>query len=134
MRIFQPDRVFLGSFVERMAPLFHGRVIDIGGGNRRYANLFTHCTYETMDIDASQHPDHTGSIEKLPFENSTLDGVICTQVLGDVQNPPEAMSEIARVLKSGGKLILTESLFNEEHDLPHDYWRFTEQAYRLLQL
>ncbi len=132
MRIFQPDRVLLASFVERMAPRMHGTVIDVGGGNRRYANLFTHCTYKTVDHDPAQHPDYVASIDLLPLPDTSVDGILCTQVLGDVEDPKKAIEEMARVLKSGGKLLLTESLFNEEHDMPHDYWRFTEEAYRFL--
>lgn len=133
MIIFQPDRELLRRFVAAHAPAMRGRILDIGGGNRRYATLFTHATsFEVADIDPAQNPDIVASAESLPMENATYDGILCTQVLGDVWDVPRAVAEMIRVLKPGGLLLLTESLLNEEHDAPRDFWRFTQEALRKL--
>lgn len=133
MMIFQPDRHLLKRFVAKHAPMFRGSMLDIGGGNKRYASLFAHCdSYRTIDVNEAEKPDIVGSIEHIPVQDDTIDGVICTQVLGDVWNTQKAIAEMVRILKPGGLLLITESLFNEEHDAPYDYWRFTQHAFRKL--
>ncbi len=46
-----------------------------------------------------------GTGEKLPFQNSTFDVVFCCDVLEHVRDLPVVISEISRVLKSGGIFI-----------------------------
>ncbi|MBI4129252.1 class I SAM-dependent methyltransferase [Candidatus Peregrinibacteria bacterium] len=133
MLIFQPDRELLHRFVAKHAPTMRGKILDIGGGNRRYASLFTNAaSFETLDIDPLQKPDIVASVESLPIADATYDGLLCTQVLGDVWDIRRAIGEMVRVLKPGGFLLITESLFNEEHDAPQDFWRFTQYALRKL--
>jgi hypothetical protein len=47
-------------------------------------------------------------------------------------DPVTAFQESARVLRQGGYLVHTTCFFNEIHQKPHDYWRFTPMALRLL--
>jgi malonyl-CoA O-methyltransferase len=47
-------------------------------------------------------------LERLPFEDVSFDVVLCTLVLGHVQHLISAMSELARVLRSGGTLIISD--------------------------
>ncbi|CUS98380.1 class I SAM-dependent methyltransferase [Candidatus Chrysopegis kryptomonas] len=48
------------------------------------------------------------SAEALPFEDEKFDTVFATFVFCEVNNPEKGFSEILRVLKSGGRLILLE--------------------------
>ncbi len=45
--------------------------------------------------------------EKLPFKNSTFDKIICSEVLEHVDDDAKAIREMHRVLKAGGKVIIT---------------------------
>jgi len=133
MIIFQPDRHLLRKFVATHANKLSGFVIDIGAGKKRYAHLFSHCEkYQTLDTDPETNPDIAAPIENIPLEDASVDGIICTQVLGDIWDVQKAIDEMLRVLKPGGMILITESLLNEEHDEPHDYWRFTEFTWKKL--
>ena len=133
MIIYQPDRHLLKNFVSKHAKTFHGSVLDVGGGPIRYKHLFDHCdAYTTLDISPETKPDIVASADNMPIEDNSYDGIICSQVLGDVWNVKKAVAEMIRILKPGGVLLITESLFNEQHDEPHDYWRFTEFAWQKL--
>jgi SAM-dependent methyltransferase len=46
--------------------------------------------------------------EKLPFEDDSFDTVVCTLVLCTVEDPEQALSEVARVLRPGGQLLFLE--------------------------
>lgn len=132
MVIFQPDRHLLLAFMKKHAKSLQGSVLDVGGGPRRYAALFKHCDYKTLDVEESYKPNIISSAEEIPLNDASLDGIICSQMLGDVWDVKKAITEIARTLKKGGKIIITESLLSEEHDVPHDYWRFTKYTWKKL--
>lgn len=51
-----------------------------------------------------------GDARRLPFEESVFDLVFLVTVLGEVPDPGAAMHEMARVLKPGGRLSVTEQL------------------------
>ena len=48
-----------------------------------------------------------GNINDIPFEDSSLDAVICSEVLEHVDSPSESVKELVRVLKPGGVMALS---------------------------
>jgi len=46
------------------------------------------------------------SMEKLPFKNNQFDLILCYETIEHVRNPKKVISEMRRVLKKKGKLIL----------------------------
>ena len=47
-------------------------------------------------------------------------------------SPNKVIKEFARIIKSGGIVLLSESFMNEIHGEPYDYWRFTPYSMRQL--
>jgi SAM-dependent methyltransferase len=47
------------------------------------------------------------NVESLPFEDESFDVVLCTQVLEHLLSPAEGVRELARVLRPGGRLLLS---------------------------
>ena len=119
--------------IKRHAHFIKGRVLDIGAGHYpRYRDLFKCDEYVKMDIEAREGVDLVGKIENISVPDNSFDSIVCTQVLGDVYDLRQAFGEMFRVLKPGGYLLVTESLFDPLHDEPHDYWRFTRNSFRRL--
>ena len=66
-----------------------------------------------------------GEAENLPVESGAVDYVFANMYLHHVESPPEAIREMARILKPLGRLIITDA---DEHDFEflreehHDRW------------
>ena len=50
----------------------------------------------------------TGETESLPLDDRSVDDVFANMVLHHVESPPAAIREMARILKPGGKLVITD--------------------------
>ena len=109
-------------------------VLDIGAGkvstNHSYTEYFPN--RHTVDVDPKRLPDTVADVHQLPFQDGSYDVVLATEVLEHCHTPPRALSEMVRVLKSRGTLILTTRFVYPLHDIPHDYYRFTEYGLRHL--
>ena len=116
--------------VQSLAPELRGRVLDVGCGSRPYERLVTAREYVGLELDTpenrrTKNADVFYDGRKLPFEDASFDAVICNQVLEHVFEPDAFVSEIARVLRSGGRLLLTVPFVWDEHEQPRDYGRYS---------
>jgi len=108
-----------------------GRVIDIGCGLQPYRALLGPGVTEYVGVDREHeltNPTVVGSAEALPFPDESFDVALSTQVLEHVPEPYRALGEAVRVLKKGGRLILTVPGVWPTHEAPHDFWRFTRHG------
>jgi ubiquinone/menaquinone biosynthesis C-methylase UbiE len=55
-----------------------------------------------------------GDATRLPYEDASVDAVILTAVLGEIPDSVDALREIRRVLRPGGRLVVGE-LFGDPH-------------------
>jgi SAM-dependent methyltransferase len=70
-------------------------------------------------------PDVFADGARLPFRDASFDTVVLLEVLEHVADAPAVLDEIARVLKPGGRLLLSVPFLYPLHDAPHDYRRYT---------
>ena len=54
---------------------------------------------------------------KIPLENSSVDFIVCLAVLEHIDNPKLILQDMLRVLKSGGKAIITTPTPSAKHIL-----------------
>lgn len=106
------------------------KVLDIGCGAGPYKEFFPNRF--TLDIDPEKNPDVVGDIHTIPLEDNSYECILCTEVLEHVRDPKLAVSELYRVLKPGGKIIVSTPFVYPLHQVPHDYWRFTKYGLRNL--
>lgn len=128
MVIAQPERVLLHAQMVRYGSLLRGELLDVGSGRfNRYRVCCPNATsWKTLDVDDRWKPDYVGSVESMPLPDASVDSVLCTQVLEHVAHPVQAVAEIFRVLKPGGAALITVPQWNELHEEPHDYFRYTK--------
>lgn len=109
------------------------KVMDFGCGEAPYYSLFKGAEYVGVDVAVSGHSSDKKNAdiyydEKLPFENDTFMYVVATQCLEHIQNTDSTLAELNRVMKKGGKLIITVPMVWNDHELPYDYYRFTQEG------
>ena len=109
---------------EHLGSLRGKRVLDVGCGKGRFARVFKQQEPEAefWGIDISEEmlrfvpPGiHTraGSMTQLPFENSFFDGAYATESLEHAIEIENAVSEMCRVVKPGGRIAIIDK--NAEH-------------------
>lgn len=106
------------------------QLLDVGCGTKPYQNLFQFEKYIGIDFDkggANQNPhaDFLYDGKKFPFDENEMDCVLATEVFEHVFEPERFLSEVSRVLKPGGKLLITVPFAWPEHEQPFDYSRYT---------
>ena len=69
--------------------------------------------------------DVVGDLTALPFAPATFDASLNVVTLEHVREPARVLVEIARTLAPGGRFLLIAPHEWEEHQQPHDYYRYT---------
>jgi len=104
--------------------------LDLGCSNSPYSHYFKNRI--GLDVNKGRGVDVVADAHDLPFEDGKFDIILCTEVLEHLHSPHVAISEMKRVLKVGGKLILTTRFIFPIHDAPGDYFRYTKYGLRYL--
>ncbi len=110
------------------------RILDVGCGVKPYYPFFAPAASEYIGVDVVENPaaELLGSVESLPVEDASFDVVLCTQVLEHCDDPAQAVRELRRVTKPGGRVLATTHGVQVYHPSPVDYWRWTHEGLRRL--
>ena len=109
-------------------------VLDAGAGEVRFAGYFREAHYLAVDLAIGDPEwdysriDVRANLQALPFRADSVDAVLNIQVLEHVRDPAVVVQEFYRILKPGGRLLLTAPQGWHEHQKPHDYYRFTQYS------
>jgi SAM-dependent methyltransferase len=113
-----------------------GQFIDLGCGSAPfwYAVVEQVERYDGVDLwPRSDKVTFAGDVQSLPMvPDNSYDSAICIEVLEHVPEPAKAIATIARILKPGGVVVISVPHLSRLHDLPHDYYRYTEYGLRYL--
>jgi SAM-dependent methyltransferase len=116
----------------------NGRLADLGCGDVPFYHFYKNNITENICVDWGNENkgisflDHEADLNtKIDFlASDSFDSVLCTDVLEHIHQPELLFSEMARILKSNGHLILTVPFIYWIHDSPHDYHRYTNYKLR----
>lgn len=125
-------------------------ILDAGCGSQRYRPLCAHLRYRAQDfggyakddkvtlLSASAEGqeyqygplDYVGDIWRIAERDATFDAILCTEVLEHIPYPAETVQEFGRLLKSGGRLILTAPFSCLRHQDPYFFFSgFSDRWY-----
>ena len=141
-----PDRLFdyrlrrdIRDALTEQLPNFGGTLLDVGCGRMPYQSLLTSSPsrverYVGLDIEGSLHGPNGLVFDgrTIPLENQSVDTALATEVLEHCPAPALLLAEIRRVLKPGGLFFFTVPFFWPLHEVPHDFYRYTPYAMRML--
>jgi len=119
---------FASSLPER------ARLLDAGAGEGSYKHYFAAQRYCGLDLGIGDSQwnystlDAVGDLSRLPFRDHTFDACLNVVTLEHVKDPAQVIREISRTLVPGGRFLLIVPFEWEEHQQPHDYFRFTRYS------
>jgi SAM-dependent methyltransferase len=99
-----------------------------------YYPFFAGVASEYVGVDVVENPyaELLGGVEDLPVEDASFDLVLCTQVLEHCDDPAQAVRELRRVTRPGGRVLASTHGVQVYHPSPVDYWRWTHEGLRRL--
>jgi len=117
--------------------LSRGLVLDAGSGRGAWKSTIEQggAVRESVDIapKAGETVTWIADLADMPqVLSDRYDATICHQVLEHVPRPGAAIAELFRTLKPGGTLVISVPHLSRQHELPHDYFRFTPGGLRQL--
>ena len=109
-----------------------GRVLDYGCADAPYRRLFPP-SVDYVGADLPGNPVASveiGADGTVPVASESFDAVLSTQVLEHVEDPDLYLGECWRVLRPGGRMLLSTHGIMVHHPDPVDYWRWTCEGLR----
>jgi SAM-dependent methyltransferase len=125
------------TFFQRIADASFPRVLEVGsrarsGITRRH--LFAGKQYTGLDILQGPNVDVVGDAhtlsEHVPTEG--FDAVFSTSTFEHLAMPWKVAIELNKVLRTGGLAYIVTHQALGMHDLPWDFWRFSDSAWNAL--
>ncbi len=102
------------SFFQSKAP---GTLLDIPCGNMWLGDLLVELGYQYWGCDLYRAPSHIekpGAVfcmadmnDVLPFRDKSFDYIACIEGIEHVESTHHVVKELARILRPGGKIVLT---------------------------
>jgi len=114
------------------------RVLDAGAGEGNYRDRFQAHRYCGLDLGVGDGEwdysklDVLGDLSLLPFRDGAFEATLNVVTLEHVKEPARVIEELARILEPGGRLLIIAPHEWEEHQQPHDYFRYTRYGLRYL--
>jgi ubiquinone/menaquinone biosynthesis C-methylase UbiE len=120
--VLQIEGPFMAALFAGLEP---GRALDAACGTGRQAAALAELGHDVVGVDANpamlekaraRVPEadfRIGELAALPFEADSFDLAVCSLALTHLEDPAPAIAELARVVRSGGRIVLSDV---------HPYW------------
>jgi SAM-dependent methyltransferase len=113
------------------------RILDAGAGEQQYKKFCSHLQYVSQDFaqydpgelkSGLQMPewdygtlDIVSDITAIPEPDGSFDVVVCFEVLEHVPDPIRAIQELSRLVRAGGKLLISAPFCSITHFAPYHF-------------
>jgi SAM-dependent methyltransferase len=113
---------------DHVAPSPARVLVDLGCGDTPYRALLAPLVGRYLGVDLPGNPAADMCLRadgSAPLPDASADIVLSTQVLEHVADPRAYLDECRRLLRPGGRLILSTHGVWKYHPHPDDFWRWT---------
>lgn len=93
---------------------------------------FPNKKYIGADMQGGPGVDMLLNLHCIDLPSESVGTVLILDTLEHVEFVRKAIDEVYRILKPNGVLVIASVMNFPIHDYPHDYWRFTPEAFRSL--
>lgn len=112
-------------------------ILDIGGRSRSKVDLsalFGEAVCTVLDILPGENVDVVGDAHEMSklFAREQFDAVYSVSVFEHLLMPWAVVGEMNKIMKTGGLALIFSHQTLGIHDLPWDFWRFSDQAWDAL--
>lgn len=113
------------------------RLLDAGAGEQQFRKFCEHLDYVSQDFAQydgqgdgaglqtttwdQTRLDIVSDIVAIPEPDGSFDAVLCTEVFEHIPDPAAAVAEFARLLRPGGRLIVTAPFCSLTHFAPFHF-------------
>lgn len=125
--------------VANFRPYLKGVIADLGCGYAPFYEWYSSHVEKAILVDwpntAHKNPliDKEADLsEQLPLDTSSVDTILLSSVIEHLPKPELIFSECLRILRPGGHVLIEVPFTYWLHEVPHDYFRFTEHCLRRL--
>ena len=137
---------FIINFISKLPS--KSKIIDVSSGSRPYQKYCTDLDYTSHEFEGNteildvfrneqiKNNDHDiySPIDSIPVKDDEFDTVLCTEVFEHIPEPVNAMKELVRICKPGGKILITAPFVSRIHQQPHHYYSgFSPFFYKFLE-
>lgn len=123
------------------------KIIDAGAGECYYKKYCKHLKYVSQDFGKyngkgdsvgiqtgkrdSSKLDIVSDIVNIPVKKESFDATLCVEVFEHIPRPLDALSELSRITKKNGVLILTAPFMSLTHYSPYYFYSgFSKNFYK----
>ena len=125
-------------------------ILDAGCGSQQFKKYCSHLIYKSQDFGKYEDDDkkgfasdsgkyiygkidYVGNVWQIDEKSNYFDNIICTEVFEHIPYPIETVKEFSRLIKSGGKLILTAPSNCLRHMDPYYFYSgFSDRWYETI--
>ncbi|MBL7942513.1 MAG: class I SAM-dependent methyltransferase [Flavobacteriales bacterium] len=127
----------IAAYLPLMKEHLHGRILDCACDTVPYYQVYKPQVSDIVCLDwevtrqGNPYVDCFHDLNTpLPFDNASFDSILMTDALAHIKRPYQLFAEFARVLKPGGKLMVTSTFINWYGEPPHEYTRCSAYAFQ----
>lgn len=112
-------------------------ILDAGAGDQHHKPWCSHLKYISQDLANYDGKGNSAGLQtgtydygkldiisdiiSIPLKSESFEAVLCSEVLEHVLHPEKAIEEMSRLIKKGGRLILTAPFSSLTHFAPYHY-------------
>ncbi len=120
-------------------------ILDAGAGELQYKRFCKHLKYTAQDFGGydgqgnvqglqmetwdNSKLDMVSDIASIPVKDRSFDAIMCIEVFEHIPHPTEAIKEFSRIIKKGGKLVITTPVSSLTHFAPFYFYNGYSRYY-----